>query len=806
MTSAYIADGKPRSVSFTLDEIGQIIRRDESGYISGQTGNPHEVWYRFSGRQMGYTGNNGTSDLSYDASVGDRRVVGPNSPGTFRNSQVYGGAYADFAQNYDPINSYYQGAAGGSYRVNQGDSLQGIAQSLYGDSSLWYKIAEANGLSAAAALVEGQTLVLPTGVLNAKNNAGTFKPYNAGEAIGDLSPSTPQPPKNAKNNCGAFGMILLAVIAIAVTAITAGAATAALGPVLGGAASAAAGSIVSQAAGVATGIQDKFSWKAVGLAAIGGAVGGGLKELGRLGDVGKLGSLSKVGSFIGGSGFASTVTRAVLSSAVTQGIGVATGLQDKFSWAGVAAAGVGAAVGYGAGELFGATSLSADNSVGNHVANLATNAARLIANAATRSAIDGTSFGDNIRAALPDILGQAIGDILLNGLSIPERQVEQSPVVPSEWALNTVTSWNRTDDSELINQGALVVDRIALSAENSGISSDVVTSALIEPEFQADILTVAGGSLNQSGDTEVRGASARIVRRVAGERAAQVASEAIAYIPPPPPEIIVWGERSRPLGTAPNFLRWAAGFLSGTGRAVEYVDRKIREEVPFAEFALEAISFAAGPASYAAGKIIMASPLGNQIERAAGRIASWAAGRLRGAGIDPAEAAYAASGAIFLGGLAFGARRALDLTRDIRYALGLGGRRSVVVVDGAGMFPRGAAPALQKVPNLRTGVGYDAGASGTVNTRAFVVHGNSASSPRTAYLYELYQTDGTFLKNGITQNMDTRYTRGYMKDKFMREVTSGPRSDLLLLERQRTIANPGPLNREPWAVKARGGQ
>ncbi|MFN5128422.1 MAG: hypothetical protein ACK519_00810 [Sphingomonadaceae bacterium] len=47
MTSAYIADGKPRSVSFTLDEIGQIIRRDESGYISGQTGNPHEIWYRF---------------------------------------------------------------------------------------------------------------------------------------------------------------------------------------------------------------------------------------------------------------------------------------------------------------------------------------------------------------------------------------------------------------------------------------------------------------------------------------------------------------------------------------------------------------------------------------------------------------------------------------------------------------------------------------------------------------------------------------------------------------------------------------
>ena len=36
--------------------------------------------------------------------------------------------------------------------------------------------------------------------------------------------------------------------------------------------------------------------------------------------------------------------KGVASSAITQGIGVATGLQDKFSWAGVAAAGVGAFV------------------------------------------------------------------------------------------------------------------------------------------------------------------------------------------------------------------------------------------------------------------------------------------------------------------------------------------------------------------------------------------------------------------------------------------------------------------------------
>ncbi|RHW17495.1 hypothetical protein D1610_11125, partial [Sphingomonas gilva] len=94
-------------------------------------------------------------------------------------------------------------------------------------------------------------------------------------------------------------------------------------------------------------------------------------------------------------------------------------------------------------------------------------------------------------------------------------------------------------------------------------------------------------------------------------------------------------------------------------------------------------------------------------------------------------------------------------------------------------------------------------ATGTVNTRAFVVHGNSAASPRTAYLYELYSTDGTFLKNGITQNMDTRYSKAFMKDKYMLRVDQGSRADMIALERQRTIANPGPLNREPWAIKAR---
>lgn len=470
LTGVYIADGKPRNVSFTLDELGQIIRRDEtrpSQAPSGQTGSPHEVWYRFGGRQLGYTGNNGTADVTYDASVQERRIVQPTNPGTYRNGQLAGASYADFAQNYDPINSYFQGAAGGSYRVNQGDTLQGIAQSLYGDSSLWYKIAEANGMSASAALTEGQTLVLPTGVVKSKHNAGTFQPYNASEAIGDLSPTAPKPPKKPK--CGVFGMILLAVIAIAVTVVTAGAAFAAAAPgltlgqgitiALGGsamglsattfgaiavgAASAAVGSVVSQAVGVATGIQDKFSWKGVALAALGGAIGGALGPRGVFGQGGLFGAETANG-FVKGAlgGIKSGVLRAaangIASSTINQGIAYATGLQPKFDWAGVAAAGVGAGVGHLVGQAIGAAPISADNrGIGAYAANFTTSMASAIANGATRSLINGSDFGDNIIAALPDVIAQTIGDMLINGINSGRQAGDTAQSMSTETALNS---------------------------------------------------------------------------------------------------------------------------------------------------------------------------------------------------------------------------------------------------------------------------------------------------------------------------------------------------------------------------------
>ncbi|MFN4097935.1 MAG: LysM peptidoglycan-binding domain-containing protein, partial [Sphingomonas sp.] len=352
------------------------------------------------------TGNNGTTNVAYVQSTDDRAARRPDATsataGLFRDGTKTGSAAtADFSMSYDAYNSDYQGSAGGVYTVRTGDTLASIAQALWGDANLWYKLAAANGMSGNAALIEGQTLTLPTGVTKSGHSASTFKPYDPTDALGDLSPTTPKPPKKPK--CGMLGQILVAAIAIAVSALTygalAGASPTILGAIGAGAVSGAAGGIASQGFGVATGIQNSFSWKGVGLAAIGGAVGGGLGASGLFGDAAS--GAFKAGTIGIKSGVIDAVVRGAVTNAITQGIGVATGLQSKFDFAGVAAAGIGA----GVGQFVGARTTS----LGKFGNDLAVGMASAIANAATRSAIKGDSFGDNLRDAIPDAIGGALG-------------------------------------------------------------------------------------------------------------------------------------------------------------------------------------------------------------------------------------------------------------------------------------------------------------------------------------------------------------------------------------------------------------
>ena len=426
------ATNRSRTISFATDANGQILTRQEKDQNTAQ-GDPREIHYFFNGMGVGDISNNGTSDVDYATSI--TRHTASTGVGAFRNGATSGTSYADFDQSYDPINGLNYGSTSSRYTVQGGDTLTGIAQAVWGDASFWYLIADANGLDGTETLVAGQSLILPNKVHNNHNNTSTYRVYDPNEAIGDTAPTAVAPPK--KPGCGGLGMILLAVIAVAVIAVlhapvgnffsglfsttvaapatvvggitipgatatfmTASGALAA--SVATGATLAFAGSLVSQGIGVATGLQDKFNWKAVGMAALGGAVGGAMQGLGGLASSGT--NIGPVGRFLTGGGFINSATRGLVSNLAMQGIGVATGLQDRFDWAGVAGAALGAGV-------------TGQSSLAGSPGDVVRNVAGGIVNAAARSLIDGTDFGDNIMAALPDVIANTIGNLVAGGIA-----------------------------------------------------------------------------------------------------------------------------------------------------------------------------------------------------------------------------------------------------------------------------------------------------------------------------------------------------------------------------------------------------
>ncbi|MGH7486906.1 MAG: LysM peptidoglycan-binding domain-containing protein, partial [bacterium] len=209
LSSVGIVDGRPRTVSFVTDAEGKILQRDEADNQSG--GDPRELHYYFNGIQVGDISNNGTSDIDYAASIAEHLKTGGN--GAFRDGATSGTSYADFEQSYDPINGLNYEGASSRYTVQSGDTLQSIAEQLWGDASFWYMIADANGLNGSEDLSAGMDLIIPNKVHNIHNSNDTFRPYDPNEAIGNTSPTAA---KKHHQPCGIFGQILLTVIAVVV--------------------------------------------------------------------------------------------------------------------------------------------------------------------------------------------------------------------------------------------------------------------------------------------------------------------------------------------------------------------------------------------------------------------------------------------------------------------------------------------------------------------------------------------------------------------------------------------------------------
>jgi len=282
--------------------------------------------------------------------------------------------------------------------VGVSDTLQTIAKGAYGDSSLWYLIADANGLSGNADLRAGQVLRIPAATSSA-NNSNSFKPYDPSKIAND-SPTMMATPQSQGGGCGGLGQVIVTIVSLVVTYFTGY--YMGVDNFVGYAAAGAVGSIAGQAVGIAIGAQDSFSWKSVALAAIGNGVSQGV-----------IGGEKFVEDAVGNA-----VIRGALSNATTQGIAIATGLQNKFSWksvvASAAGAGIGAAVAGPASNLFGKSDLGqfATRLTSGLAAGLTAAALKGGKVSVTQVATD--AFGNALGESLADAMGQWIRPAVSN--------------------------------------------------------------------------------------------------------------------------------------------------------------------------------------------------------------------------------------------------------------------------------------------------------------------------------------------------------------------------------------------------------
>lgn len=418
LKSAY-DDGAKLDTQYFTSAHGQVLRRNR--LQNGQAVGSHYFYYA-DGRRIGDVGDTPSDNtrVSYAEALANKDKTVDRKK-LYKNFKPV--TSSDFDQNYEPINETYPAAVGSTYTVRGGETLQTIARAVWGDAAMWYLLADANGLSGTETLVAGRVLQVPNKVTNIHNNADTFRPYNPGEAIGRIDPTLPAPPPK-KKGCGGIGQLVMVVVAVVATIWTAGVAGAAFGAagagaggfaggigmltsgaaslgtlgatVAAGAVAGAVGSAAGQLAGMAMGMQDKFSWTQVGLGALGAGVTAG------------------VGGVLGAGGGAwAAAGRAAVSSTIGQGLGVAMGMQDRFSWAGVAASAAGAGVGTAVSPYVGAALSSTIGDTGTHIVSgmAGTVAAQLVA-----------SGRIDARSAFANTLGNALGSSLASASTGTELQ------------------------------------------------------------------------------------------------------------------------------------------------------------------------------------------------------------------------------------------------------------------------------------------------------------------------------------------------------------------------------------------------
>ena len=279
----------------------------------------------------------------------------------------------------------------GSYTVQSGDTLRSIAQNVYGDASLWYLIADANGISGGGddaagsgtsasspnvtgGLQTGRQINLPAVASSSHFAHGTHKTYNPNAIIGNTSATTPNPPPPPppahehhswwkKAIVGIVAAVAVLAIATLCAPLVLGAAAQGTGifasgfaVLSGGTAGSSAlgvmsvsfaagftGSLASQGASILLGMQHGFNLRSALTTGLVTAATAGISRVMSPTLIGKTIS-TKLGGMNQDFFSIPTAAQSMVNDAASQGANMLINHQHKFDWIELGAAGLSAGV------------------------------------------------------------------------------------------------------------------------------------------------------------------------------------------------------------------------------------------------------------------------------------------------------------------------------------------------------------------------------------------------------------------------------------------------------------------------------
>ncbi|WP_217349813.1 LysM peptidoglycan-binding domain-containing protein [Polaromonas sp. A23] len=229
--------------TFVADNEGHIISGIDA---TGEKTNTRKYLYA-NGNLLGEYGKDGDA---YTA-----RIDASAAAGKTDYSLVHDMGVQDINANFPGSNQ--------NYIIRSGDTLQSIASQFYGNPSLWYVIADANGLTGAEQLKSGLAIKIPNTVQNGQITAENHVVYNESDITGSSLPTLTSWNRPTMT-CAQFMVIVLTVVvAVAITVVSAGAASWVGGLLVGagiGAAGVVAGAIV---AGVVVAVAATAVWNPI---------------------------------------------------------------------------------------------------------------------------------------------------------------------------------------------------------------------------------------------------------------------------------------------------------------------------------------------------------------------------------------------------------------------------------------------------------------------------------------------------------------------------------------------------------------